>query len=257
MIKLEDNIIEVENKNYNGGEYITLEDLEKVNKKVSADINNISSKIDNYVLSDIFNADMQEMLTSIEELRDRAENIPVVEQSIDMSTGEIRIYGSTFTYLPKIFDYSKVEYIGLAVQNFPNLEKIEYLDTSNAVSFYNLFLNCPNLKEVNKLECGNLDDGFDITNVTLTKVGGFNNNKHTFSIKLKLDYDTKENIFNVTNYLYDFVENDIAPQTGEGVCNIYVNRDFFENENQDIQLEIADTIFVGQRKGWQVNVQNY
>jgi hypothetical protein len=61
MIKLEDNTIEVENKNYNGT-YITLDDLEKVNKKVGADINNISSKIDNYVLSDIFNADMQEML---------------------------------------------------------------------------------------------------------------------------------------------------------------------------------------------------
>lgn len=257
MIKLEDNIIEVENKKYNGGEYITIEDLEKVNKKIDADINNISSKINNYVLSNIFNEDIRQMLATIEELRDRAENIPVVEQKIDMSTNEVRIYGSTFTYLPKIFDYSKVEYIGLAVQNFPNLEKIEYLDTSNAVSFYNLFLNCPNLKEVNKLECGNLDDGFDITNVTLTKVGGFNNNKHTFSVKLNLNYDTKENIFNVTNYLFDFVENGITPQTGMGECNIYVNEDFFENENQDIQLEIADTIFVGQRKGWVVNVLTY
>ena len=257
MIKLEDNIIEVENKNYNGGTYITLEDLEKVNKKVIADINNISSKIDNYALSDTFNVDMEQMLRGVEELRNKAENIPVVEQSLDMSTGEIRIYGSTFTYLPKIFDYSKVEYIGLAVQNFPNLEKIEYLDTSNAVSFYNLFLNCPNLKEVNKLECGKLDDGFDITNVTLTKVGGFNNNKHTFSVKLNLDYESKENIFNVTNYLFDFVENDTAVQTGMGECNIYVNRDFFEDDNQDIQLKIADTIYIGQRKGWQVNVQIY
>jgi hypothetical protein len=256
MIKLEDNTIEVENKNYNGT-YITLDDLEKVNKKVGADIDSITSKIDNYVLSDIFNADMQEMLSIIEELKDRAENIPVVEEKIDMSTNEIRIYGSTFTYLPKIFDYSKVEHIGLKIQNFPNLEKIEYLDTSNAISFYNLFLNCPNLKEINKLECGKLDDGFDLTNVTLTKVGGFNNNKHTFSVKLNLDYDTKENIFNVTNFLFDFVENGITPQTGEGICNIYVNRDFFDSSNQDIQLEIADTIYIGQRKGWFVNVQSY
>ena len=257
MIKLEDNIIEVENKNYNGGEYITLDDLEKVNKKVDADINNISSKIDNYVLSDVFNADMQEMLANIEELRNKAENIPVVEEKIDMSTGEVKIYGSTFTYLPKIFDYSKVEYIGFAIQHFPNLEKIEYLDTSNAISFYNLFLDCPNLKSINKLECGKLDDGFDITNVTLTNVGGFNNNKHTFSVKLNLDYDTKENIFNITNYLFDFVENGITPQTGEGICNIYINRDFFDSENIDIELEIANTIYVGERKGWQVNIQTY
>lgn len=154
------------------------------------------------------------------------------------------------TTIPQI-DTSNQATLSYMFSNCSNLSTISQIDTSNVTSMSYMFQGCGDLTSLPPLNCGSIatKNTYPLYNyssyIYLTDIGGFINMKMSWDDNYglaKCPYLTYQSCINILNGLYDFVGNNITPNTNQGKLKVHAN----------FITAVGNEISIGTNKGWTI-----